>query len=290
MKPFKLYLQKKRLSRRTIQNHSQNIKLFLSWLKAENLDEKTVNYHQLLAYLDYCRKRGNSSATLSIKMLSLRYYFRYLLDCKLIDESVAEYLTIKHKRKTILANLLEKENLEDVYQNFTQKGIVGKRNKVMLSLLIFQGLSSQDISHLRVEYLKLSDGEITIPDHSGLNGRTLALEAFQILDLQNYITKTRELLLALTDKESDALIISSGSSQNIRALVDKLIQLLRKQFPFIVSMSQIRSSVISNWLKSEDVRLVQYKAGHKKVTSTENFKQSLIEDLQDEVSKYHPLG
>lgn len=290
MKSFKLYLQKKRFSLRTIQNHHQNIKLFLSWLSQENLDEKTMTYHDLLAYLDYCRKCGNSLATLSIKTLSLRYYFRYLLDCKLIDESVAEYLTIKHKRKTILANLLEKEELEAVYQNFTQKRIVGKRNKIMLSLLIFQGLSSQDISKLKVEHLKLSDGEINIPNHSGLNGRTLSLEVFQILDLQNYITKTRELLLALTEKESDALIISSGSSQNIRALVDKLIQNLRKQFPFIVSMSQIRSSVISNWLKSEDVRLVQYKAGHKKVTSTENFKQSLIEDLQDEVSKYHPLG
>jgi integrase/recombinase XerD len=34
---------------------------------------------------------------------------------------------------------------------------------------------------------------------------------------------------------------------------------------------------------------VQYLAGHKYVSSTEVYKENLIDELQDDVTKYHPL-
>ena len=70
----------------------------------------------------------------------------------------------------------------------------------------------------------------------------------------------------------------------------KLYRQLRKIHPDFKSVSQIRQSIITQWLTSEDVRLVQEKAGHRYVSSTERYEQINPEDLQARVEKHHPLG
>ncbi|MDF1573072.1 MAG: hypothetical protein P1P82_15795 [Bacteroidales bacterium] len=52
---------------------------------------------------------------------------------------------------------------------------------------------------------------------------------------------------------------------------------------------QIRSSVITHWLKHYNLRQVQYMAGHKYVSSTERYQQNNLDKLQGQLEKYHPL-
>jgi integrase/recombinase XerD len=53
--------------------------------------------------------------------------------------------------------------------------------------------------------------------------------------------------------------------------------------------SQIRASVIAEWTRRHDVRIVQYMCGHKYVSSTERYQATNLEDLQEQLRKYHPL-
>jgi hypothetical protein len=39
-----------------------------------------------------------------------------------------------------------------------------------------------------------------------------------------------------------------------------------------------------------DLRKAQYLAGHRHVSSTEEYKQQLLDELQADVKKFHPLG
>ena len=55
-------------------------------------------------------------------------------------------------------------------------------------------------------------------------------------------------------------------------------------------MAQIRASVTTNWLKHYKLREVPYRAGHKYVSSTERYRMDILEDLQKELEKYHPLN
>ena len=53
----------------------------------------------------------------------------------------------------------------------------------------------------------------------------------------------------------------------------------------------IRQSVITNLLKEgKDLRVVQVFAGHKKISTTEKYRQSGLKELQEAIEKYHPLG
>jgi hypothetical protein len=45
-----------------------------------------------------------------------------------------------------------------------------------------------------------------------------------------------------------------------------------------------------NWLKTYNLRQVQYIAGHKYVSSTERYQANNLENLQNKLEKFHPLN
>jgi len=55
------------------------------------------------------------------------------------------------------------------------------------------------------------------------------------------------------------------------------------------NLDQIRASVITRWVQEHDLRKAQYPAGHRHVSSTEAYKQQLIDELQADVKKFHPF-
>ncbi len=78
-------------------------------------------------------------------------------------------------------------------------------------------------------------------------------------------------------------------------VADILKNLLRPFKPYFtdrkLNAKTIRQSVIANLLKSgHDLRLVQVFAGHKYPGTTENYRQTGIEELKAGIEKYHPLN
>ena len=68
-----------------------------------------------------------------------------------------------------------------------------------------------------------------------------------------------------------------------------MFRAIKKRNPQIRSAKVIRSTVIANWLKTSDIRVVQYMCGHKWVSSTERYNALNLEGLKEQVRKYHPL-
>lgn len=64
---------------------------------------------------------------------------------------------------------------------------------------------------------------------------------------------------------------------------------LRKLNVKVINAKQIRSSVITHWLGQNNLRQVQYMAGHKYVSSTERYQVSSLDDLQNELKEHHPM-
>jgi integrase/recombinase XerD len=153
--------------------------------------------------------------------------------------------------------------------------------------------------------IKLKSGKIEIPGGKHSNGRTLELEASQIIELQEYLNETRPAILKAIRKTpnwsgrkaenpdfkrlENQLIISVNGSTNIKNSQHHLIKALQQINPKIKSCGQIRQSVIAEWLKYEDVRKVQYKSGHRYVSTTERYQSNNLEDLQEALNIHHPL-
>ena len=68
------------------------------------------------------------------------------------------------------------------------------------------------------------------------------------------------------------------------------MQELHTQNKQVKCVKQIRASVITGWLKVYNLRKVQYFAGHRFVSSTENYLINNLEDLNEDNNKYHSIN
>jgi integrase/recombinase XerD len=90
-------------------------------------------------------------------------------------------------------------------------------------------------------------------------------------------------------KLKNQLFISVNGSENMKSSLLHMFRNIRKENAQISSVKIIRSSVIGHWLKSYNLRQVQYMAGHKYVSSTERYKGNNLEDLKKNLEEFHPL-
>ncbi|MGB1216561.1 MAG: tyrosine-type recombinase/integrase, partial [Saprospiraceae bacterium] len=169
-------------------------------------------------------------------------------------------------------------------------GLVGKRNKMILGMMIYQGIGSGEMAELQVGDLSLEEGKINIPSGNKSNGRSLELNGKQIIPLQIYVTEIRPLILSESQKESERLFVSIGKSQRLNNALGNLTKHLKRINPKVKNPTRIRMSVISNWLEKYDMRTVQYMAGHRYVSSTERYGKDNLKGLQEQIEKIHPLG
>lgn len=109
-----------------------------------------------------------------------------------------------------------------------------------------------------------------------------------MLDVYEYVTQTRPLILAATKQTTSKLFVSVEGAEKLRT--DFLMAQLRKLNNKIENADQLRASVIVKWLRQYNLREVQYLAGHRYISSTEAYKQNEMQGLSEEVNQFHPLG
>lgn len=294
---FNEYLMIKGHSESTRQTVIRTVIYFETWLIDQGIGIEAVSYSDVLAYVDFCKKKGNKPRTLQMSVNAIKHYYSFLLDRGEVTDNPCQNVDIKGVKRRILHELFNKEELEQIYQTFCASfpapgGLGSKlshiRNKVMLGLMIYQGIKTEELAKLKVQDIKLREGKVFIPGGRRSEDRELILEAHQLYDLMDYINETRKMILMLTGKTTDILFMSLGGGDQFHNMTDKILIQLKKQNPRIKVLKQIRASVITNWLNVHGLRKVQQMAGHRYVSSTENYKVNNMEDLKTDVGRYHP--
>ncbi len=289
---FIKYLLQKGYSIKSSERYLKDIERYKKWLVKENITEEAVSYNDITHYIQ-SKKGSVKQITIQTILASLKQYYNYLAELGFVKENPTLNVQIKGIKRKILHNILSKQELEKIYFDYKQKtsnSLSKRRNEIIVSLLVYQGLNTNDLQNLIVKDVKLREGKIFIKGSRKSNERTLKLESHQILDFMEYQLKTRETILQETKKETDLFFVTQGSSLKLQNVMQKLMQELHKQNKQVESVKQIRASVITGWLKVYNLREVQYFAGHRYVSSTESYLINDLEDLQEDINKYHPIG
>jgi len=289
---FKKYLLQKGYSLQTIKSFEVVVTKYLKWLKKENIEDVSASYNDIVHYIQKLRKTVKQR-TIQSETNAIKHYYNYLKELDVVKENPTLNVAIKGVKRKILYNTLNKQELERLYNDYRtieSDSLAKKRNEIIVSLLVYQGLNSTELGRLTTADLKLREGKIFINGTRRSNERTLKLESHQILDFMEYQLKIRADILKETQKETDLLFTSFGRSTKFNNIISKLLPQLKKLNKKVKSVHQIRTSVIVHWLKMYNLREVQYMAGHRYVSSTESYLINDLDDLQEEIEKYHPIG
>jgi len=289
MKDFEEYLQQKQLRPRTIIAILLFTKRFLQWLDDDGITLQECKYNDLLSFIKKYREEGQTPNNLNKHLRGVKYYLDYKKEQGEINYNPATNLTVKGEYSTLPKDILSKEQILQVYNEYQAATPVQKRNKVILGLYVYQGLTREEIEKLEPNDINLNRGTILIRRNVRLRQRMLPLNASQVLQLQEYVTQIRKQLLKLKGQDSDKLFITIGDSQQMKDALKELLNELQRKYPFLRSFIQIRSTVIYYWVKEKNIRETQYFAGHASIHSTQRYKQVSLDDLQLQLDLFHPL-
>jgi len=162
--------------------------------------------------------------------------------------------------------------------------------------MINQGLTTPETNKLTLNDLKLKEGKIYITGSRKSNERTLELKSHQIIELMEYQYTTRTALLKYNKQDEQRLFLAVPTLGKEEATGKGKLDIwkglrneIRKYNSKFINFKQVRTSVITHWLKQYNLRQTQYMAGHRYVSSTEAYLVNQTEDLQADIDKFHPL-
>ena len=294
MNNYKSYLQKQGYAVTTIESNLREIQHFEKWCKRNSTTAIEIDYKNCLKYIKQLTRKGNTKKTVNHKLGSIKTYFNYLVEEAFRSDNPIENTTIKGVKRTINYNLLEADELEDLYYSFETDNYQEeyhkytlKRAKVILGLIVYQGLNTTDLGNLKIEHLQLSKGKIYVPSAKRSNARELELKPWQIMEFMEYVNEVRSIIQDRIEDHSEQLFPTNA---RFNAIVYHIFKKLKKYNQKAENIKQIRASVITNWLGQYNLRKVQYLAGHRYISSTERYLQDDLENLHEIVNNFHPIS
>jgi len=290
MKSFTEYLKSKGLTSRTIKSFTGIITIFLSWLEREQLKADQVHYRDILSFMKYCQKQGVSQRTVQNYLNTVKHFYDQQVQENKVQINPVDGIQVQGVKRKFLYHIFQPHELHAIYNSYQDESLKGKRNKIMLSLLVYQGVKTEELTRMEVQDVKLKEGKIDIPGGAKSERRLLQLESHQVLEFYDYVNATRKEILKQSGQKTDKLFVSIEGGSSLSSCVTRLMFWVRRKNKAVVNAKQLRASVIVKWLRMYNLRKVQYLAGHRYISSTESYQQSEMEGLTAEVNKYHPLG
>lgn len=309
MGSFKAYLESHGKSKSTIAHYNTYALDFISFLDADNTEIENATAKEVLNYLNHLQKKGQENKTRNIRLNVIKQFFNWQIEQGHRADNPIAHLKIRGSKSQKLYPILSKQELEEIYNTyeipveghkkakcnwFTAYKLSKQRNKSILSLLVNQGLTTPEIEKLVMEDLKLKEGEIYIAGSRRSNERTLVLKSNQVMELMEYRYTTRSELLKYQEGGTNRLFLPVPTAGQQKAndslqIWKGLTKEIKKQDSKFINFKQVRTSVITHWLKQYNLRQVQYMAGHRYISSTEAYLVNQTEDLQADIDNYHPF-
>lgn len=296
MKNFIEYLEKERFTKSSIKTYTFQAEKFMEWMEKSGHGFINFDYKKAVIYVAYLQKRHTNIRTINGKIAATRQYFNFLVEkCECAENPFAELLVKGDKTKKMLQNILSSDELEDLYYGYptdadTRRSgqLADKRNKVMIGLMVYQGLSTTDMKRLQNEHVQPQKGKIYIPSGKIGGRRELPLKPWQVMELLEYINEIRPELARRKVAQGEELFpVTNG---RLTDTVANIIKKLRKVNRKVKNIHQIRTSVIVNWLSKHNLRKVQIMAGHRRISTTEKYVQQDLHQLQQIINQFHPLS
>ena len=255
-------------------------------------DADKFGYKDILNVMEEVEKQKPNTRYRIVILSVIKKYYDYLIESGKRNDHPCRTLSIRHNRdkSIILKDLFSSEELELLLNREERYPDLKPKNQALLSLLIYQGLTSGEIANMKLNHVQLGEGKIFVKESRDLMRRHLEMHPKQYGLFHKYIFESRDGLLKC---ETDNLFIGVRGKPITTGEVGYLLEQFWPQFPGrTLNPMTIRQSVVSNWLNEKKIPLetVQLMAGHKWISTTARYKQASQEERRALINRFHPMG
>ena len=270
MKNFSQHLQQQNIAESTAKLYTREVNHYLNFLSAQEKQATNASKKDLLNYLQQTDEKRNINRGTKLKLVgTLKHYYNYL-NQEFGTENITHHLKIRGGKKKQIRELFATEELELLTEGYYYEHQERLKEYLILCFTCFQALRIAEINRITPDDVDVRKGTIRIQSSKKIRERTLILQPVQIASLMQYFNQNQSFKISNNDK-------------------DKLFNTLRKLDSKFQDFTQVRSSVITTWIKIHGLRKAQYFAGHKYIGSTEEHLAGEFESLQKDLEMYHPL-
>ena len=257
---------------------------------ATNSRARFYKHVDIVRHIDELGAKYPAVATRTRILAAIKRYYDYLLFTGRRSDHPCRKLYIKVKKTAIQTqDLLSMEELQLLYTRPNRYTFLDLRNKVIISLLIHQALTSEDIISLNISNVDLDNGIIFIKASRKISSRSLELDKSQIMLFDTYINEIRP---QMKRSDTNRLILSKlGNGITVDGIHSIFEPLKYLYINKNLNPEKIRMSVISYWLndKKMPVEQVMDISGIKWASSIMMYKKQNTDEQRELINRYHPL-
>lgn len=151
---FKSYLVfVKNLSNNTAENYGRDVEQFLKFTKKKLKD---ITYTDVLKFIGYLRKQGNTTATTNRKLSAIKKFFKVMIQLGMLKSSPAEAVE-SGKLEKRLPKPIDHGDLDKLFE-----AAESLREKVILEVLYGSGVRREELIKIHINDVNFENGSIRI--------------------------------------------------------------------------------------------------------------------------------
>lgn len=288
MKYLSEYLEylkyQKNYSDETIHSYSIDIEEFLDYINSECINICEVGYDVVKAWLIHLDEKKNKSTTVSRKISSLRGFYKYLINNKVIDSNPFSLVSLPKKERH-LPRFFYYNELEEMFQVPRLNTALGQRDRLLLEMLYATGVRVSELVNIKV---------------SDINGEEIKVlgkgNKERIVEFGDYAESILELYLnegykSLNVKKSEYLFLNNRggklTTRGVRYILDNIIN--KTTIDKKISPHMLRHTFATHLLNEGcDLLTVQELLGHESLTATSIYTHITNDRLKEVYFKCHP--
>ncbi len=280
----------KGLSKNTIEAYGHDLNRFLNYLTAHGIDDvSNIGKYDIRSFLVYLKRSRLSIKSIVRNLVSIRVFFRFLVQEGVLERNPAEELDSPKIDRT-LPEILTLKEIELLLNQPNTETMLGIRDRAMLEMLYATGMRVSELTRISIDQVNLEGGYVVLFG-KGSKERIVPLGKEAIRWLELYLRDVRKRFDK--KKESRFLFLSQWGKEMSRQQFWKNLKEYgrRAGIQKRITPHLLRHSFASHLLeRGADLRSVQMMLGHVDISTTQIYTHVSGERLKQVHKRYHPRG
>lgn len=267
---------------------------YIEQFTAVNRDPKNMSYKAIVEYFDDLNSRGKSIDNRKVILNAVKRYYDYICDVlEYRDDHPCEKMFLRGGRNkdVKLNNIFSLDELELLLDRDDRYTNIRNKNKLIVSLLIYQGLAPHEICEMEIGDIDMDTGMFRARGTEKIKTRTLELKSMQTMLLFRYL-QDRDALLERSGLVTDKLFVTHFGTEQTVDSINRMFASFKYLFPDkVLNPQNIRMSVVYRLVNDCNLKLeiAMERAGLKWMSSIGKYLRADREGDLKIVEEMHPF-